>query len=439
MKTNRPSRVLEEFRHLSGRMFKIARALPLRISIRIKKGILARFANNGVHQNGFQDLFFYTLSLSTKYGTFFSEKNDISEEGIKDALKNLTKGIGLSYSKPNIRHCEEHGFENRNKYHKVHEYFPVDLAKAPELAARAIEQGLETVRKERASANGYYSVYERFFYLADSKGFLFHPATAVRYGITVTKGGGKGYFAFYHPNVEKLKVDSVVSEAVDLARRASQNEISLEPGTYECVFSPRAFLEFMEPLRSHFDLNLYQSGKSVLSGGLGKRLFSEAFTLREDITHPKQFGVPFDADGKPKRKVTLIERGVLKNMLSEGNATHGIRENPFDPENLAAERGSLSLNQIFSKMKRGIFINKVRYHTLVRETGLEVTGLTTAGSVYIEDGEIQGQLSHVRYHDSILAVLREVIAAYQEEILLKDGERGAALLPYFWIAKLHVV
>ena len=90
-------------------------------------------------------------------------------------------------------------------------------------------------------------------------------------------------------------------------------------------------------------------------------------------------------------------------------------------------------------MKRGIFINKVRYHTLVRETGLEVTGLTTAGSVYIEDGEIQGQLSHVRYHDSILAVLREVIAASQEEILLKDGERGAALLPYFWIAKLHVV
>ena len=434
MKTNRPSRVLEEFRHLSGRMFKIARALPLRISIRIKKGILARFANNGVHQNGFQDLFFYTLSFSTKTGPVFWESNDISDAGIRNALKKL-KMIA-----PNpLPSCSVPGTVGARQYPKVHEYFPVDLAKAPELAARAIEQGLETVRKERASANGYYSVYERFFYLADSKGFLFHPATAVRYGITVTKGGGKGYFAFYHPNVEKLKVDSVVSEAVDLARRASQNEISLEPGTYECVFSPRAFLEFMEPLRAHFDLNLYQSGKSVLSGGLGKRLFSEAFTLREDMTHPKQFGVPFDADGKPKRKVTLIERGVLKNMLSEGNATHGIRENPFDPENLAAERGSLSLNQIFSKMKRGIFINKVRYHTLVRETGLEVTGLTTAGSVYIEDGEIQGQLSHVRYHDSILAVLREVIAASQEEILLKDGERGAALLPYFWIAKLHVV
>jgi predicted Zn-dependent protease len=420
-----------EFERLANRIFNIAGKLPLRISIRSKKGILARFSNNGVHQNGFQDLFFYTLSSLTKNGPIFFESNDGSDFGIRSAINNLK---ALAPNPPPLKPTR------KIKFHKVHEYFPIDLAKMPDLAAYAIEDGLKAIRKAQASANGYFSAYKRFFYFADSNGLrLFHPATAVRYGITITKGEGKGYFAFYHPDSRKLNVDSIVKEALHLAQAASQNQVSLKPGIYECVFSPRAFLELIEPLRRHFDLNLYQSGKSVFSHLLGKRVFSESFTLHDDVTHPKQFGVPFDGEGKPKRKIALIERGVLKNLLSEGNNTQGIREHPFDPENLVAASGSLTLKEIFSKTKKGIFINKIRYHALVHEHNLEVTGLTTAGSVYIENGSIQGQLSHARYHDSIISLLRGIKGASKERILIKDGERGAALLPYFWIRKIHIV
>ena len=195
----------------------------------------------------------------------------------------------------------------------------------------------------------------------------------------------------------------------------------------------------MEPLRRHFDLSLYKSGKSLFSKQLGKQIFSDAFTVHEDVTHANQFGIPFDMEGKPKQKVVLVENGKLKNLLSDGNNTYGVREIPFDPENLVLAPGNQSFKSMISKIKKGIYINKIRYHSLVNENTLEVTGLTTAGSVYIEKGRVVGQLSHVRYHNSILALLQEVAGVSREEILLKDGERGAALLPYFWFKKFHVV
>ena len=308
------------------------------------------------------------------------------------------------------------------------------------MSAQSIEEGINLIQSEQASANGYYSAYERFFYLAHSKGLeLSHPATAVRFGITVTKGSGKGYFGFYHPNPKKLSVASIIQEANQIAHTASSREISVKPGEYECIFHPRAFLELIEPLRHHFDAHLYENGKSVLSGLLNKRIFSKECTLYEDITHPKQFGVPFDVEGVPKKKILLVDRGILNGLLSQGNSTKGISEHPIYPQNLVGTEGKETLQNIIKRVRRGIFINKLRYHTLVREREMEVTGLTTAGSLYIEDGRVLGRVAHLRYHDSLFSILRSVVGRTKEQILIKDGEMGAALLPYFWISKLRVV
>ena len=309
------------------------------------------------------------------------------------------------------------------------------------MAARAIEEGLSLIRRASASANGYYSAYERLFYFADSNGReLSHPATAVRFGTTITKGAGKGYSSFYHPDPKELKVASVTQKAIQLAEQASVREVSLKSGEYECILSPRAFIELIEPLRHHFDSHLYQKGKTAFSGMLGKRVFSEHLTLSDDVTYSHQFGVPFDAEGKAKRKTVLIERGILKGFLAEGNSTRGFLEHPVYPENLVVGHGTKSLAELFKKIDRGIFINKIRYHTLVRQThGMEVTGLATAGCLYIEKGRILGRVEHLRYYDSLFSILGSIRGLSREQILLKDGETGAVLFPYFWLSKLRVV
>ena len=213
----------------------------------------------------------------------------------------------------------------------------------------------------------------------------------------------------------------------------------MEPGSYECIFSPWAFLDLIEPLRHHFDAGLCQKGKSFFSKLLGRQVFSKGFSLYEDVRHPGQFGVPFDAEGVPKKRIALVERGKIKGLLGKGHSTRGILEHPVYPQNLVAEKGGSTLDEMFKDIRRGIYIGKIWYPTLVRESGTEVTGLASAGCLFLERGKIRGGVVHLRYHDSLFSILRSVVGTTKERILVKDGEMGAALLPYIRVSRLRVV
>ena len=420
-----------DFRRMTRPIFTLAKGLPLQVLVRVKKGLLVRFANNGVHQNGFQDLASYTLRVSSKEGPVYVESNDFSEAGIRESLGKIQTLVPRPEPLPRVKGKSDPGRK---------EFFPFRLEKAPEMAARAVGEGLGVIRRDPVTANGYFSAYHRFFYLRDSHGLeLFHPATAVRFGVTVRKGPAKGYFSFYHPDSRKLRVGRIVEQAMAFAEEASPREISLKSGDYECVFSPRAFLELIDPLRRHFDAKFCRDKKSVLSGLLGKKIFSPQFTLYDDLRYAGQFGVPFDAEGAPRGGVTLVKGGVLKGLLGEGHSTRGLAEHPFNPQNFVVEKGNLSLKNIFTRIRRGVFINKIWYHALVKENEMEVTGLGAAGCLYIEKGRIQGSVPHLRYHDSLFSILRSVAGATKEQILLKDGEMGAALFPYLWVSRIRLV
>lgn len=419
----------EEARKLADRVLSMAGKMPVQVFIRAKKGLLVRFASKGIHQNGFQDLWTYTLRARSKIGSVYVHSNECSEKGIRAALDQIYAVKPVPF--PKIK---------KEVYPKSEEFFPCDLKRASELTASAVERALDLIHAEQAAANGYCSLFQRFFFLKDGSGLeLSHPASAVRFGLTAAKGGGKGYFSFYHPDPTKLPISNIAKQALWLASESSQNEIAVKPGVYECIFSPRAFQELLEPLRRHFDLYLYQKGKSVFSGSMGKRVFSEPFSLSDDMAHPGQFGVPFDAEGAARPNVKLIERGALKDLISEGHSMKGISEHPFYPINLVVEKGPRTFPEMIKRVQKGIFINKIWYHTLMREDNMEVTGLATAGSVYIERGEIQGRTLNLRYHDSLFSILRSVLETSREQVLLKDGEMGASLFPYIHVSRFRVV
>lgn len=420
---------LKKLRKLSDRILGRAGNLPIQVLIRIKRGLLARFANHGVHQNGFQDLASYLVKLQGKTGIIFRESNDFSPMGIRKIMGEIKSVIATPVPFPAIP---------SKTYPQVKEYFSFNPAEAPQMARRSVESAIRLIRLKKAAANGYFSAYERFFYLRDAHRLeAFHPATAFRFGVTVTKGSGKGYLSVYHPDFKKIQIPPIIEEVTQLAEEASKKEIRLEPGTYQCIFSPRAFLELIEPLRRHFDRRFIKGGRSVFSGREGKKIFSDQFNLSDDFTNA--FGVPFDAEGRPRKKAELVKKGVIHDLLAEGHSTRGILEHPFYPQNLVVEKGGRSVKDLFRQVKKGIFINKIWYHALVHENRMEVTGLAAAGSVYIEHGKIQGGVVRLRFHDSLFSILGSVVGTSKEQTLLKDGEMGSALLPYVGAARLKVV
>jgi len=57
-------------------------------------------------------------------------------------------------------------------------------------------------------------------------------------------------------------------------------------------------------------------GASFLADKLGKKIASEKITLIDDGTQPKGLGsVPFDGEGVPTQKRTIIKNGILKNFM----------------------------------------------------------------------------------------------------------------------------
>ncbi len=90
----------------------------------------------------------------------------------------------------------------------------------------------------------------------------------------------------------------------------------LEPGRWPVVTDPgNLFGTFL----MHFTGDLYVAGASLLSGKLGKKVFSEKLTVKDDMNPATAHGVCFfDDEGcvAPDYRPTLIENGVLKGLLT---------------------------------------------------------------------------------------------------------------------------
>lgn len=63
-----------------------------------------------------------------------------------------------------------------------------------------------------------------------------------------------------------------------------------------------------------FNGKFYLEGESFLSGRLGEKVFGDNITIWDDPYHPMGIIDPFDWEGKPKEKILLAERGVIKNI-----------------------------------------------------------------------------------------------------------------------------
>ena len=434
-----------ELHKIAKRVLSLSRNVPLTVRIQKKEGLLARYSHQGIHQNTFQDLFTYCLERPAGDGFLMEESSDTSHAGIRGAVERLlSRGdacVAPTMPPPHSQH-----------YRPIKDWFPFDLKKAAGMAEAAIGKTISRLREIKASAHGYYSAYQRHFFVANSAGLRAHHAmTAVRFAVTVSKGVGKGYAAFFSPDPRRLQTQAVFDAAFAQAEATSRKEIRLESGEYDCVFSPRALLEFLSSLSKHFDAKLYHDGRSALSGRRpGQLLFSKAVSLEDNAYLAGQSGIPFDAEGSPRKRVSLVTRGRLAGLLAgsglscachkqpTGHTARGILEEEIVPQNLVMPAGNRPLAAILKSIKRGVFINKIWYHQIVHEKGLVVTGTATAGTCLIENGKVAGCAVRVRYHDSLLRVLQEVVELSRERGLIKDGEYGAALLPYLRSRRLRL-
>jgi predicted Zn-dependent protease len=207
----------------------------------------------------------------------------------------------------------------------------------------------------------------------------------------------------------------VGAKAVRRARE-SEDPADLEPGRYEVVLEPDCVVDILAFLALHGF-----NGRAVEEGGsfarLGEAQFDATITLADDVEHPMAVGVPFDAEGTPKRRVELVRDGITSGLVhdrrtakaldaeSTGNAVAGAGPYGAMPENLVLKPGSASRDEMIAAVGRGVLVTDFWYTRILDPRTQVVTGLTRNGVWLIEDGRVVRPVTNMRFTQSFLEAL----------------------------------
>jgi len=147
-------------------------------------------------------------------------------------------------------------------------------------------------------------------------------------------------------------------------------------GVYPVVISPLAGGTFIHEVIGHsLEADAVRKGISpVYSGKLGRKVASEKVTIIDDPAIKGKFGsFEYDDEGTPAQKVVLIENGILKDYLYDRKEAffnnrksngHGRRQaynfTPIPRMGITfLDKGESTAEEIFKKVKKGIFVKKM--------------------------------------------------------------------------------
>jgi len=166
------------------------------------------------------------------------------------------------------------------------------------------------------------------------------------------------------------------------------------------IFDPSTAISLLGGIIGALNGERVLQGASFLASSLDQQFASELLSVIDDGTRPKGMGsAPFDGEGVPTQKRTLVENGVLKGFIyntiaarragvkSTGNASrNGFTSLPgIGTHNLYVEPGSYSPEEIIRNTRKGLLLREVTGYGINPVTGNFSGG---ASGLWIENGKI---------------------------------------------------
>ncbi|MEJ7846726.1 MAG: TldD/PmbA family protein [Pyrinomonadaceae bacterium] len=313
------------------------------------------------------------------------------------------------------------------------------------LTARAAAIGsiLSDCEKAKVIGAGFHSARSQSSGSASKNGnFEFERSTNVSLSVTArtVDGQSSGYFLRSHPDIGKLDIRRISSEAIKKARDGV-NARTIEPGIYTVVLEPQAVADLLGNLGFGFNARNAEEGRSAYSapGGktkLGEKIFDDRITIYSDPWNPELPGSQSAQGGIPAEMVTLIENGILKNLIYNRfwAKTKGKEPTPGPVNTIFQASGpTASIDEMIKATKRGILVSRFWYIRGTDPRTASQTGLTRDGVWFIENGKIQYPVKNFRFNQSVIQMLApgnvEMIGVSERVGGSEGGGSSASLLP----------
>lgn len=226
-----------------------------------------------------------------------------------------------------------------------------------------------------------------------------------------------------------------------------RNPGDLAPGRYPVVLGPECVATIVAFLSLYgFNAKQVIEGQSFAQVGMSQ--FDSSIQLWDDATDTRATGIGFDAEGTPKRRLSLVTNGVTSSLVhdrrtakrmhsaSTGHAIPGGESLGAFPSNLFLGEGRLSPEELLAAMDRGLLVSEFNYCRILDPKTQVVTGLTRNGTFLVERGEIVRPITNLRFTQSFAQSLSPgAVLGIGNDGRLADSEFGVGLA---WVPSLRL-
>jgi predicted Zn-dependent protease len=378
---------------------------------------LTRFANNAIHQNVAERTTHLSVRPVIDGRTARASTNRLSRDAIREVVAEAIAIARLTEPDPELPPLAV-----PTDYQGVERWFEATARATPEERARAVAEAIRAVEAAGQTAAGIYSTGESVFTLLNSRGVLArHTESMARFSITAMAADSSGWAKASACNLAALNPLELAQTA---ARKAAESSAprDLPPGRYTVILEPAAVLDLTGQMFPDFSATAIRDGRSFLSDRIGKRIFGENIAIYDDAAHPLQSGAPFDGEGVPRKRLTLVERGVVREVAYSRQAAalagtvptgHGFPlPNEFGeaPTNIVIAGGETSLDEMTASTDRGILVTRLWYIREVDPYEKICTGMTRDGTFLIEGGRVVAGVRNFRFNQGLIEMLSNVEA-----------------------------
>jgi predicted Zn-dependent protease len=399
------------------RLGKIAGADQTEVQIDETIDALTRFANNSIHQNVAEHGITISIRTVVDGRTARVTTNRLNEDSLRAAV---ASSLQLAHSQPKIPGLLP--MPGGRRYHKVSRFVKETAVTTPEDRARAVKKSCDLAIRNGQVAAGVFSTGQTQLALGNSRGlFATHRQTQAEFSITMQDDPAASWAKANSGSVRDFDPQQLAARASQKAQMAKDAQ-ELAAGKYTVILEPAAALDLVGFLFYDFAATAIADQRSCLVKRMGKPLFGKNISITDDVFHPLQLGAPFDGEGMPRQRVSLVQGGVPRNLVYSRAAAkksgkkptgHGFalpNEYGEAPMNLVFSGGNSSVEKMVAGTDRGLLVTRVWYIREVDPYEKIMTGMTRDGLFLIEKGKVTAAVRNFRFNQSLIELLQNVEA-----------------------------
>jgi predicted Zn-dependent protease len=376
---------------------------------------LTRFANNAIHQNVAERSVDVSVRPQIGLRTARATTDRMELEAIRATVR---EAVMLTRAQEDNPHLVE--MASGEPVTPVERWDEATARCTPAERAQAVAGAIEIAQGAGQTAAGIYSTGEWEEVLFNSRGVhCHHRQTTATFSITTMGGDSSGWAKRSAIGVGGIDAGALAGSAVSKAT-LSRSPRELEPGAYTVILEPAAVLDLVGQMFGDFSGTAVEDQRSFLCERLGTQLFGSNITITDDVYHPLQCGAAFDGEGVPRRRLTLVDRGV-PGELAYSRATarrngkeptgHGFplpNEAGECPVNLVIGGGEATLEEMIRGTERGVLVTRLWYIREVDPYDKIMTGMTRDGTFLVEGGEVVSGIRNFRFNQGLIELLNNV-------------------------------